>query len=176
MLNISEIKFPIYILGKGGKVETENTYKIFRRWDGHRSIFDIESDEPEFIKRRLYLLSREDLLPYPLKGLGVGMTFFSELFKLQNTNLYHFIDSNGKVFKYNKTHRVKLTFHEIAWWQFINSGVSVALKLWDFGNLFEVPAPPPAGHAFAGVLHLSNKALVIHGYYKEKFDSTTRKI
>lgn len=177
MLNISQIKFPVYILGANGKIIEENYYKVFQRWDGSKAIIDIEKPEMSFIERRRYLKEKKDLLPYSLKNIRIALFFLSDILKLPRLSNYHFIDSSGKIFKYKKTHRVKLSFEEIDWWRFKDPrSLSVIVKLKSGETLYESIHPPIPGQRFAGILHLSPKTRLLYGFTAEKFDDTTRKI
>lgn len=177
MLNIAQIKFPVYILGSNGKIIRENYYVVFQRWDGTKSIVDYEGSEASFIERRFYLKNRKEVLPYPVKNVKIALFFLSDILKLERLSQYHFIDSNGMIFKYKKTHRVKLTFDEIDWWRFKDpKSLSVVLKLKSGDAIYESIHPPVPGQRFAGLLHISPKARLLYGFFTEKYDDTTRKI
>lgn len=120
-------------------------------------------------KRRLNMLANG----VNLAKLDLAIFFLGDLIKVANTKLT-FIDSNGKLFKYNKNQRAKLKFYPIYNILPIQGGGGIVIVK-GLLTRFKVLFMPERSKRYAGVLHLG-LGHILYGLYEEEHDETWRMV
>jgi hypothetical protein len=177
-IQVSDIKYPIFILGKTKPQSKEGVlYYISNKMNldtgedlSSIRIVDDKNIEGDSLAKRRLLLQSEKINLVPLRK---SIFFLGDLIKLANPNLW-FIDSDGKVFNYKKSSRVKLKFHLITNIIKIPSGGAI-LCLEGIPTRFKSLYAPEIENTHAGVLH-HGKSLLLYGFFDAKYDDTWRMI
>lgn len=155
--NIADIKFPIY------KIDEEYTIT-----DGLVFIDGLVVDDRNMPSETLggrRLLSPQKL--YPLKK---GINDIPTMLQRR----WVFIDSAGKIFKYEKTRHHKLKYHKIKRIQ----KKEVASLIWFHGVSFpfEIPRPPHPNAEFGRILYFNGQPWLIYDFTRVEGKDTTRMV
>jgi len=150
-------------------------------------IYVIHSDNVELIDGILWLdnqvLDDKNMLGHTL-GIRRLQTEMKNLYPLRYqledevAMMQHkrktFIDSEGRVFNYEKTQTVKIQYHKITKRQ--KKGVATVLWLKDCPFPFAEKSPPSEELTWAGVMYLEGFPWKIFNFAEEQKKSTWRKI
>lgn len=180
-MNLAEISFPVYKLRNEKPLERDGilfyTYdSASENEDGElevntkvRIIDDKKIENEKLSMRRLVIKMQGG----SLFRLNKAIFFLGDLIKIAKKDVW-FIDSNGKLFEYQKTTRVKLKFHKIK--KLIRTemggalveveGIPIRLK-----SLFF----PENDKTHAGILHYSMSP-ILYGFYDDKYNDTWRMV
>lgn len=179
IISLSDIKFPIYKLPEKPMEESGVVLYCAETFDEeygemvskvHYKIVDDKSiPNPSLGIRRLALKEQG----VPLYKLSKAIVFLGDMIKLANGTTW-FIDSNGKVFNYQKSQRAKLNFYRIEQVIPINTGGAI-ITLFDCPTRFKTLGYPDKGQAWAGVLHYG-MSMILYGLYDKEYKSTWRTI
>lgn len=178
-LSLAQIAYPVFKLG-ANKPNTEKgvSFYYYEREDDEGNILpklfilDDKNLPQESLSLRRMQLAIQDV---PLFKISRAIFFLGDLIKLAAPKVW-FIDSNGKVFNYNKTTRAKLKFYKIARLLPINSGGAI-VEAEGISTRFKSLYLPPVELAlnYVGLLHFG-KSLVLYGFYDDKYDDTWRMV
>jgi hypothetical protein len=85
-----------------------------------------------------------------------------------------YIDSRGKLFKYEKSKFCTLKYYKIN--RIERKRVASILWLHGVNVPFDIPRPPEDKYRWAGVLHIDGDPWILYDYAEEKKPDTRRKI
>ena len=120
--------------------------------------------------RRLKML-KAGIELYPLK---LAIYSLGELLKVATPTQW-FIDSNGALFQYKKTHYVPVVYKEIIQAQRF-SGFETIITVYDSPPIYRTLYPPNPEEKYAVFLQISPKALLFYGYSDIKHENKRKKI
>jgi hypothetical protein len=120
--------------------------------------------------RRLRMLAQGINL-YPLK---LAIYSLGELLKVATPTQW-FIDSEGQVFQYKKTHFVPVVYKEIKEY-YKHSAFETVITTYDSPPVYKTLYPPTEGEQYAVFLQLSAKSLLFYGYSTTKYENKRKKI
>lgn len=180
-INLSEIAYPVFKLGVDKPV-TDNGL-VYYHYE------NIEEDQDgELTERTEYRLVDDRNIPFnslamrrlaakqnnaKMFRIKTAIFFLGDLVKIAKPNTW-FIDSNGRLFKYQKTTRALLKFYKIKLNIAISSGGSI-IEVEGIATRFKSLFSPDRDKKYAGVLH-NGKSLILYGFYTEKYTDTWRKV
>lgn len=170
-MKLSEIVWPVYSLGKVTPCKEEGVTfvpKIKRGKDVAEIIDDINIPKKTLGLRRMELL-KQGVTLFKIK---YTIYFVGDLLKLAKPN-HWFIDSSGKVFKYVKQFKAKLTCRKIT--NVVRHVGSCSIEVLGLSNRFSSLYPPEPDQLYAGILSFQGMKF-LYGYYKESFTQTYRKV
>lgn len=171
------MSFPVYRLIKTRPLENQgvlyysntyfdtdtSTYKTYIKIIDDRNI-----NEQTLSRRRL----RAKALGAPLYPLRRAIFFLGDFIMLAKSQ-YWFIDSNGKLFQYTKSKRVKLTFKKIK--RKIPFSTGSILELEGIPHRFKTLYPVKDSMKYAGILK-DGLSYTLYGVYPAKYKDTWRLI
>jgi hypothetical protein len=173
-MNLADIAFPAYLLGKEPITENNVTFFLYRKknLEDDVNIIKIIDDKNKpgntLAERRLQVFKSGDML-YNIK---YGVYFVGDLIKISKGNTW-FIDSNGKVFNYKKTRRVPLVFKKIK--KVIQHSAGVLIEVEGMVTRFKTLYAPTEDQKWAGILLLP-EGTVLYGMFDKKYDDTVRAV
>lgn len=121
-------------------------------------------------QRRLAMV-RAGVELYPLK---LAIYSLGELLKVATPTQW-FIDSQGKVFTYKKTHYVPVVYKEIVRVEKL-SGFETIIVVRDSPPIYKALYPPNPEEKYAVFLQISPKALLFFGYSETTHENKRKKI
>lgn len=170
---LSEVQFPVYLLGKQEPIQEENlSYYLYHDTKSEEDvlrIIDNKSIGKNTLSSRRLILQSEGQNLYPLRYC---IFLLQDLIKLTRGNTWY-IDSAGKIFSYRKTARVPLTFHRVKALIPGNSGLLVEVE--GVVGRFKILYAPNHPAIYAGILRMG-KTNLLYGLYSTKYSDTTRMI
>lgn len=175
-----EICWPVFRLRNDKPTEHNGVifyaYENYSEEDGEtvvsnvvRIVDDTSIDNPKLSMRRLAIKSQGA----KLYRLNRAVFFLGDLIKIAKKGLW-FIDSNGKIFQYEKTTRCDLKFMKIVRVIPIDTGGAV-IQVEGIYTRFKVLHYPPADKLYAGIL-IYGMSLILYGLYDQKYDDTWRMV
>lgn len=172
-MNLSNVSFPIYYLGKEKPEEVNGILFYIRVDDNGEYVYYIIDDKNlpgnTIGKRRLQI--DENVKKFSLRK---AIFYIQDLIKITHS-LTWFVDNNGKLFSYKKSKVVPLIFKRIL--KVIPNRVGGAiLEIEGLPTRFKTLHIPPVEHKYAGMLKLSPLSYILYGTYDRKYKDTTRKI
>ncbi len=172
--SLDKITYPVFRLGVHKPIIENGVvfYYYEREVEGvvtsqYKLVDDKNIDKPTLALRRLQLSLHE----VPLYRIDQAIFFLGDLIKIATPHTW-FIDSNGKVFKYDKATRAKLCFYLINRNIPINTGGAI-IEAKGVPTRFKSLYPPSVHEKYVGLLHFG-KSIILYGFYTEKFDDTWR--
>ena len=175
-MHLRELAYPVFRLGTNKpSIDDGVLYYMYTKDedDGTRYELKIVDDpklqQPTLALRRLHLKN----IGVPLSKIHHAIFFLGDLIKLATPTMW-FIDSNGRMFNYNKTNRADLKFHKITKLLPIKSG-GVIVEVEGTNTRFKALYAPSDEMKYVGILHLG-MTLVLYGFYAEKHEDTWRKV
>ena len=182
-MNLSEISYPVYKLRDSEPLRHDNLrFYLFENYvddeEGNlvqcnevRIVDDLSIEASSLGLRRLILKSEG----YILLKLNRAIFFLGDLIKISTKHTW-FIDNNGKVFKYEKRDRAKLTFHRVTKVIPIRTGGVIVEADGVQGRMKALFAPTIAkDFLHVGILHMG-MSRILYGFYSEKHKDTWRKV
>lgn len=173
-MNLSDIAFPAYLLGKEPITENNVTFFLYRKknLEEDENIIKIIDDKNKSGKtlgeRRLQIQSEGGVL-YNVK---YAVFFITDLVKISKGATW-FIDNHGKVFKYKKTRRVPLIFKKVK--KVIQHSGGVLVEVEGMVNRFKTLYAPTKDQNWAGILFLPEGPL-LYGLFDKKYSDTIRMV
>lgn len=174
--NLMEIVYPVFKIGNEKPSVIEGVSLIIRTYEiegklvhKHKIVDDKNLPYDTLALRRLYLYKQG----IPLKQLSQAVFFLGDLIKLAHRSTW-FIDSHGKIFRYNKTTSVSLLFRKITLQINIPTGGSI-IEVEDLPNRFKCLYTPINNEKYAGILKYG-QGYILYGLYKEKPKNSRRMI
>lgn len=178
-MNLSEIRFPVFKLNDyrtpvslNGVIFYTTEYREIGTDTYSRSlkiIDDINVAGSTLGLRRLRLSATEGVDLYPIR---TAVYFLSDLIKQVKAGSW-FIDNSGKLFKYKKLTRAKLTCHKLKRLLPLNKGMGCIIEVEDIAQRFKCLYRPSAEYEYVGILKWGLSYL-LYGFYEEKFKPTHR--
>ena len=174
MVNLNEIQFPIYLLGKEPITEGKVTFFLYRKknLEDDVNIIKIIDDKTfsgkTLAERRLQIKNTGA----DLYNIKYAIFFISDLVKISKGSTW-FIDSSGKVFKYKKTRRVPLVFKKVK--KLIHHSTGVLVEVEGIVSRFKTLYAPTALQNWAGILVLP-EGLLLYGLFDKQYENTIRMI
>lgn len=173
MAGLSDIQFPVYLIGKEKPQELDGVL-FFHRSDGNGNdtilIVDDKTWHHETLaQRRLKIMMNPDNTLFKITHT---IFFIADLVKLSTPSTW-FIDSLGKLFIYRKSKSVDLVFRPIEKVIKILTGGAI-LQVEGIETRFKCLYAPKE-EKFVGLLKVS-KGYILYGLYMEKPDDTRRMI
>lgn len=173
-MNLGEIHFPVYLLGKEPLIENGVVFFLYRKKnleddvDIIKIIDDKNLSGKTLAERRLQIRNTGADL-YTIK---YAVFFISDLVKLSRGSTW-FIDSSGKVFKYKKTKRVPLVFKKVK--KVIQHSTGVLVEVEGIVQRFKTLYAPTTTQNWAGLLVLP-EGYLLYGLFDKKYEDTIRMI
>lgn len=176
-VTLDAIRFPVYRLGPYDPIIDGDVVYYIRGTNLGTSdevletliIDDRSIPHDSLALRRLQVPARGG----KLQRLGLGLFFIGDLVKSANPRTW-FIDSNGKLFKYQKTTRVKLIYRPIEQVIPISTGGAI-ICVKGIPSRFKTLFRPPAEKTHAGLLVVKN-SYILYGLYDQQYDTSIRMI
>ncbi len=167
---MKEISFPVYRIPRK---PNEDQGVVFladeTRATGDikiKVIDDLNIQKKTLAERRLALLCKPHIKLYEFK---LACFFIADLVKASTHRDYHWIDSNGKIFKYNKETNYKLGFKRIT--KVIRMPSYTLLELEGIPGRIKTLFPPATpSHVYAAVL-TKGPEFIFYGYSESAADS-----
>ncbi len=179
--SLAEIAYPVFKLGIDKPITSNGLVYYYYE--------NIEEDQDgELIEQTQYRLVDDKNLPFSslamrrlaakqnnakLFKIKIAIFFLGDLVKIAKPNMW-FIDSNGKLFKYQKTTRALLKFYRINLSIPISTGGSI-IGVEGTATRFKTLFSPDRDKKYAGIIHVG-KSLILYGVYSEKYTDTWRKV
>lgn len=173
MLNLSKIRFPIYPLPKFSSLTVDGDVAYYPSLSKKYSklIVDDKSIEGDSIGMRRVRIKSDPFRK--LYNLDDPIFHYVDLLRNDN-NTIHFIDTNGKIFKYVKKRYYPVRYRPIVkYYELKNGGYSV--KVLNIPCLFKVNKLPSLEIKYAGILFIG-KALVLYDLSSEELEQKLVKI
>lgn len=115
-IGLTEIQYPVFRLGEHPPTIKDGLTVYISHFveedDTERLIYRIVDDKNlpgDTMAKRRILLAKSGV---PLKKISRAVFFLGDLIKIAKSSTW-FIDANGNVFNYKKTHKAKLTYKKI---------------------------------------------------------------
>lgn len=159
MKDLSKIQFPIFPLKKDINLTTIDNNLVTELEDGSIRVIDPKSiSRPTLGQRRLaYKFIKDKFKPRIYANLTNPIYSLSDLIiGTYNTNL--FIDNQGKVFKYTKSHYVPLKYYKLEKYLLTDYGIVLHLK--DIHCRFLLNRVPKLDEYYVGLLHIGSGYLL----------------
>lgn len=173
-MNLKELHFPVYLLGKEPMQENGVVFYLYRKkeLEEDHNIIKVIDDKnlsgTSLAQRRLQIQKAGGTL-YNIK---YAIFFICDLVKITRGSTW-FIDSNGKVFKYKKTKRVKLIFKRIK--KVIQHNAGIVVEVEGSVQRHKILYAPNKDHNWAGLLLLPEGEM-LYGIFDKQYDTTYRMI
>lgn len=167
---LSDIQFPVYLIGKDKPENHDNVIFYHRQYKDREDILIIDDkniQKPTVSLRRLQLL----VDGAKLAKITHTIFFISDLIKLSSRSTW-FLDSNGMLFTYTKSGNAKLLVRAIN--KVIPTTGGYILELEGIQTRFKCLYEPKL-EKFAGVLKLGHM-YILYGVYENPPEETWRKI
>ena len=175
-ISLSEISYPVFKLGAKDITIQDGVacYFHINEYEEHsvpvlKIIDDKNYPQPTLALRRLQMAISD----VPLAKIGTAIFFLGDLIKISKPSMW-FIDSLGKLFRYEKNTRAKLKFHRVSKLLHIQGG-GVVVEAEGISSRFKSLYAPEGVKPYIGVLHFG-KSLVLYGFYEEMYDETWRMV
>lgn len=176
-MKLSDINFPVYLLGKEEPMQHEGIafYSFVEDVDNaapivHYKILDDKNLPGKSLAlRRLEILKNNGKL-YKLK---TAIFFISDLLKLSKGSTW-FIDSNGSIFEYRKSKKVPLIYKKITKLIPMPSG-GIIVEVEGLPYRFKSLLRPVVEQKWAGLLKV-NHGYLLYGLYSKPLKNTYRMI
>ena len=178
--SLSEIVFPVFKIGiHKPQIDEGLVYYYHERAEetdegtkvsAHYKVVDDRNVPGETLSRRRLTLTVEKV---NLAKLGQAVYFLGDLVKLATLEIW-FIDSMGKVFNYKKSTRAKLKFYKISQIIPIQTG-GVIVEVEGMMQRFKALYKPDENKTHVGLLHFG-MAVILYGFYDQKYDETWRMV
>lgn len=177
-VKLSCISFPVYHLGKDAPIFEDGKHFYLMGRDINEPdgvlkeivVDDKRLPQHSLAMRRLALREKG----VELKALKKAIFYISDMVKLSNGATW-FIDSEGMVFEYRKSTRVKLTFKPITQVIPIASGGAI-IEVKGIPQRFKVLHTPKMEEAKAAGLLFFKGMYILFGLYDQVYDDTIRMI
>lgn len=179
--SLAEIAYPVFKLGIDKPVIDNGLVYYY-----YENI--VEDEDGDLVEQNQYRLIDDRNIPFnslamrrlaakqngaKLFKIKIAIFFLGDLVKIAKPNIW-FIDSNGKLFNYNKATRVLLKFYKIKYNIPISIGGSI-IEVEGIATRFKILFSPDRDKKYAGILHMG-KSLILYGVYSKKYTDTWRKI
>jgi hypothetical protein len=173
MAGLSDIQFPVYLLGKEKPQELDGVL-FYHRSDkeGNDIILIVDNKNwhhETLAQRRLKVMMD---CTKKLAKITHSIFYIADLIKLSGPGVW-FIDNNGKLFTYTKSKSVPLIFKEITKVTMVPLG-GVILEVEGIETRFKCLYAPD-NEKFAGLLKIGH-GYILYGIYEEKPADTRRMI
>lgn len=176
-VGLHNITFPVYKIGNTKPLEQDGVHyyaygKDFDTEDEEsevKLVDDKNIDKPTLALRRLHLKNKE----VKLHKLSTAIFFIGDLIKAAEAKTW-FIDTEGTVFQYKKSVRVKLIFRPIEQVLPIQSGGAI-IAVKGIPARFKTLFTPEPEKRWAGLLLIKN-SYILYGLYTEEHENTVRMI
>ena len=159
--NLKRVEFPVFLIPTDEHYSKDGLIFIEGR------IVDDRNMPGETLGLRRIQTPFKKLLP-----LRRGVDSYIGIFKQKGNQA--FIDSLGRIFRYEKTKMIPLKYHKIR--KVVKEGTYSSVWVSNFSFPFVVPRPPKQGYIWAGVLHLNGQPWLLYDYAETKQRDTRRKI
>lgn len=181
-MNLSELVYPIYRLREeepqrqGGVLfyfyeKARETFDSIEHYFVLKIIDDTNLNGESLATRRLQIRNNGDI-PYRLNR---AIFFLGDFIKIATPKMW-FIDSSGKIFRYSKQTRAKLSYRKVTKVIPIKTG-GVIVEVEGLSSRMKALFVPriPRNDLHAGVL-LMGMAPILYGFYDQKYKDTWRMI
>ena len=176
-INLTELHYPIFKLGIRKPEILDNVVFYLNQYeeDGKDTkillkIVDDKNKPGETLGIRRLNLKVDGI---NLFRITKAVYFLGDLIKIAKPNIW-FIDSNGRVFNYIKSTRVKLKYYKISNTIPIKGG-GIIVELEGLQARFKSLFLPDSTFTYAGILHY-NRSLILYGFYDKKYQESWRSI
>lgn len=177
MINITNIVFPVYVLRAESIIYGQTGAVFAVSVSGSISVVDDRSIPGDTLgKRRIVLkekLKSEELGLYNLKTIAWEYRDLLYFRKKLGLNA-RFIDSTGRIFRYETDTFVPLKFYKIKKIDIIKDKFTY-LHFFNLNTPLKVCRPPPEGYLYGGVIH-TQTGNVLYGYTKQRNKDTRIKV
>ena len=176
-MQLSEVNFPVYRLGRHGPVIHEGIafYVHLRECDSgppeevYLILDDRNIPHQSLAMRRLHL-QKQNVRLFKLK---TAIFFIADMLKL-SVGATWFIDSSGNIFEYKKSKKVPLMFKRITKLIPIQTGGAI-IEVEGVSSRFKTLFTPRLEERYAGLLKIG-RGYLLYGLYDKLYTQTTRMI
>ncbi len=174
MMNLSQVKWPIYTLNKHIELKTYNNIILARNSSdqGFRLLDTIDTDTLSLGLRRIKYKAAPSVENFSLYKLYAPIYRYSDVFQyLSDTHL--FIDSSGKIINYITSRYAPLKYHKIIKFREVYSGYIIYVR--DIDAVFFMNREPSIYEHYAAILHIG-KGYALYGLSEKVEDNFRRRI
>lgn len=176
-MQLNEISFPVYKLGKNQPITHEGISFYMHMQDRDDGppldvylIIDDKNIKGNNLAQRRLQLQKQGVRLFKLTK---AVFFIADMLKL-SVGATWFIDSSGMIFEYKKSKSVKLVFKRIKKVIPIQTGGAI-LELEGIAHRFKTLFMPRLEERYAGLLKL-NHGYILYGLYDQLYPPTVRMI
>lgn len=165
MLDLSKLKWPIYPLPEYYQLHQDLVGSYVLNYKDNKLYVDPTSIEgPSLARRRLNLADN--------KLLRLKSPLYSYV-DIINSPHKRFIDSSGRIIRYQKTRAAKLSYYKIS--SFEETTVGYVINVQGLHCKFFMNRAPQLHEKYAGILHVG-RGFVLYSLEAEKLKDSYRKI
>lgn len=170
---LNDIAFPVYQLGNKPPITEDGvSYYLYQSRETGEYLKAIVDDKAMpgsgLASRRMFMMRDKTIKLYKIRR---AIFFLSDMMKITRLGKW-FIDTQGKIFEYKKTTRVRLIYRPISRVIHTGSGSSV-IEVKGIASRFKTLYPPKLEEKYAGLL-VFGASYILYGLYDKAYEESYR--